>query len=249
MPACHVAAASHVPGKCKRAEAEKERRQPVALVVVTVTRMQRRLVAGEPGRQRVCGQRPVGDRERDERNSYGERNSHDGRSKGRHARVATFRGVACELSGGRHSGHSGRRGAGHAPVSDSGSASGAVAGATAFAAWCKPRRAEVVAAVTSSLSRGSFQQRARFFNAPAGAHDQKAARVDSDSDYRCPRPGRSRDRQRLELEQLGYLPAHASEDGGEHRAGQERDGSHSGRSDGEPKPHRHRDLIGIDGRS
>jgi hypothetical protein len=86
VPACHVAAASHVPGKCKRADAEKERRQPVALVVVTVTRMQRRLVAGEPGRQRVCGQRPVGDRERDERNSYGERNSHDGRSKGRHAR-------------------------------------------------------------------------------------------------------------------------------------------------------------------
>jgi hypothetical protein len=50
----------------------------------------------------------------------------------------------------------------------------------------------------------------------------EAARADSDSDDWCPRPRRPRDRERLELEQLGYLPADASEEYRDDRTGQDR---------------------------
>jgi hypothetical protein len=95
---------------------------------------------------------------------------------------------------------------------------------------------------------GIVEQTAGIFNARRFAVSE-AARAASDSDYRWPRSRRPRERQGLELEKLGYLAADVSEDDGQGRAAEHRQRSQGGRSDAEPKPHRHGDLIGIEGRN
>jgi hypothetical protein len=93
------------------------------------------------------------------------------------------------------------------------------------------------------------QQAACLFNALRRGALSKQREPDSDSDYRPhSRPRRPRERQGLELEKLGYLAADVSEDDGQGRAAQQCQRNHGGRSDAEPKPHSHSDLIGIPGR-
>jgi hypothetical protein len=96
---------------------------------------------------------------------------------------------------------------------------------------------------------GIVQQAACLFNALRRGALSKQREPDSDSDYRPhSRPRRPRERQGLELEKLGYLAADVSEDDGQGRAAQHCQRNHGGRSDAEPKPHSHSDLIGIPGR-
>jgi hypothetical protein len=67
----HVAFARREPGQSKRGKVEDERCQPVALVMMTVAGMRRRLVPSEPRWQRVGEQSPLGDCERDESDPVG----------------------------------------------------------------------------------------------------------------------------------------------------------------------------------
>ena len=62
-----------------------------------------------------------------------------------------------------------------------------------------------------------------------------------------PRSRRASDCLGLELEKLGYFAPNVPECDKQGRAAENRQRNHSGRSNAEPKPHRHGDLIGIYG--
>jgi hypothetical protein len=102
-----------------------------------------------------------------------------------------------------------------------------------------------------SLVEEIVQQFARIFNALRFSASSKRHRgPDSGPDWRAyPRARRPRERQGLQVEKLGYLPTDVPEDDGEGRTAQHSQRNHGGRSNAEPEPHRHGDLIGIHGRS
>jgi hypothetical protein len=166
--------------------------------------------------------------------------------------VTRRRAAGCVRAFGHHSDRSVLREGAHDLVSDSGSASVAGAAAEPSGAWWNPRRAEAMAAVLSPpWSEEILQQFACIFNALRLSASSKRHRgPDSGSDWRpYPRARRPRERQGLEVEKLGYLPTDVPEDDGDGRAAQYGQRNHGGRSNAEPEPHRHGDLIGIDGRS